>query len=308
MAYRGQTHINKALSNISVKYRNNEFIADQLLKTIPVKKESDVYYIYNKDQKIPDTLRANGTPSNQHQWEVSTASYALNEHALSDIVTDRDRENSDTIMVDVTSTEMLTDKILLRQEYEAATLLFTTGSWTNNETILTATSWDYNAGTAASLPIKDVLEGYSSIVSNSGVAPNIMAMGWETFAVLKENQNVYSRIQYVEKALITSDLLASIFDVEKVVVGKSVYDSADDGLAAVTGYIWGPDALLAYINPNMGLKQVTAASKLALNSGYKTKKWRREELSGDQIEVSTMFDMKVICDNCGYFFKNCNES
>lgn len=312
MAYGGSLHINQALSNISVKYTNNEFIAGQILKEVPVKKESDVYYIYNRDFKIPETLRADRSPASMHSWSVSTSTYNLNEHALADIVTDRERRNMDSpLQADIDTVENLTDKIMLRQEYEVSKLLFTTTSWGNNETIVTATSWDYAAGTATSLPIQDMLSATSSILMRGGIRPNTLVLGWDTFVVLKENQNVYDRIKYVERALITPELLASVFDVEKVFVGTAVYDSAADGITESMGYVWGPNALLCYINPSMGLKKVTAATMLRITEAgkpYKVKKWRREELSGDQVEVSTMFEPVVVASNCGFFFKDCNES
>ncbi|NLI59426.1 MAG: hypothetical protein GX387_13140 [Clostridium sp.] len=43
-------HIDRALTNISVAYMQDEksFIADKVFPRIPVKKQSDVYFIYNK--------------------------------------------------------------------------------------------------------------------------------------------------------------------------------------------------------------------------------------------------------------------
>ena len=310
MAFGGNLHINKALTNISVKYKNNEYIASKVLKDVPVKKESDLYYVHVRDFRLPDTLRANKAPSNQVTWGVSTSSYVLNEHALSDVITDRDRRNADSpISPDIEATELLTDKIQLRFEKEIADLLFTTGSWSNNMTGSTATSWKYNTTTSA--PIQNVLSATGLIIKNSGTKPNTLVLGWDTFEALKENTNVYDRIKYVERAIVTEDLLAALFDVDKVYVGKAIYDAGAEGVGESIISLWGGNALLAYFNPKVSLRAVTAALNLRISEAgnpYKVKKWREEKISGDVIEVSTMFAPKAVATSCAYYFDAITKS
>jgi hypothetical protein len=43
-------HVDKALSNISIAYRNTSYCADLISPLIPVKFESDRYYIYGKER------------------------------------------------------------------------------------------------------------------------------------------------------------------------------------------------------------------------------------------------------------------
>lgn len=311
MPYGGNLHIAKALTNLTIQYKNSEYIAPMFLKDIPVQKESDLYYVYERNFRIEDTWRANKSPSNQVTWGISTSSYSCDEHALSDIVSDRDRRNSDAINVDVDTTEFLTDKILLTQEWEAATLMFTTTSWGGNAQLATATSWNYNTTTSA--PIQNVLSGTGYIVQNSGVRPNTLVIGWDTFQCLKENPNVYDRIKYVERAIVTEQLLAAIFDVDNVYVGKAVYDTSKESapgntaIASSMTFMWGGHALLGYFNPNPGLRKVTAAGTMRVTEAgmpYKVKKWRKEELAGDIIEVSTMFTHKLIATSCAYYFSS----
>ena len=102
--------------------------------------------------------------------------------------------------------------------------------------------------------------------------------------------------------IIGEDLLAAVFEVGKVYVGKAVYDSAVDGATESLTAIWGSNALLAHLNPAGGMKKLTAAGILEIGGKYKVKKWRVEELSGDAIEVSTMYVPKLVATNCAYYF------
>ena len=306
MAYSGNLHINRALTNISLKYRNTNLIADDLLKSIPVKKETDLFYSYIRDFRIADTLRQNKAVANMEYFAVSTATYVLEEHALADVVTDRDRSNSDSIQVDIDTTEFLTDKILLTKEKDTADLLFTTGSWSGTKTLTTNTSWHYNTTTSG--PILDVLSGTSYVVKNAMVTPNIMVLGHQPFVSLKENPNVYNRLAYTERKLITKDLLAAVFDLDEVYVGTSVYDAGyENGLGNSAGAesitsIWGTNALIMYRNPTISKRQITGAVCFEINPGLKTKKWREEKLAGDIIEVSTMFRPRVMSSLAGYYW------
>jgi len=315
MAYGGSQHVNRVLQNISMKYQNNEYIADKVLKTLSVVKESDLINVFARDFRLNDTLRQNRSRSNMVSYGVSTTSYTLNEHALSDVVTDRDRQNSD-LNPDIDTTEFLTDKILMTQEKEVADLLFTTTTWGNSTTLTTATSWAYNTTTSA--PIQNVLSATGVIIANSGKMPNTGVLGWKVFEALKENPNVYGRIQYVERAIITEQLLAAVFDLDNVYVGKAIYDASKEGdpagqntaIAETPTFIWDSNALICYINPVIGKKQVTAAVNIKATSGgipYKVKKWRDEGLAGDIIEVSTMMSPKALATNCGYYFLSCTN-
>jgi hypothetical protein len=219
------------------------------------------------------------------------------------VITDRDRANVDEIQLDSKTTETLTDKILQRKEVETAKSLFTTTSWGNNASATTATSWAYNTTTSA--PIQNVLSATSVVILNSGKMPNKMIIGRAIFDALHENPNVYNRIQYVEKAILTKELLASLFDVDTVEVGQGMLDVGREGIAESLTSIWGGNALLVYMSPRGGMKELSGAMMLEIGpSPYKVKKWREEAVGGDIIEVSSMFVPKLVATQCGYYFSN----
>ena len=106
-----QLHQDKALENVSVAYKNDGLIADKLSPGVPVKHESDKFYVYAKDNfRLNQTLRANRAEANEMDWNVSTSTYLLEEHSMKHLVSDRDRENTDkAIRLDADTTEILTE-------------------------------------------------------------------------------------------------------------------------------------------------------------------------------------------------------
>jgi len=70
-------HTDVPLSNYSLGYKNEAFIADLVCPPVTVSRDSDLYYIYNtEDVKLVDTLRADKDPSKGISRTLSTTTYA----------------------------------------------------------------------------------------------------------------------------------------------------------------------------------------------------------------------------------------
>ena len=301
----GSIHVSKPLTNVSVLYKNEEYIANEALPDVMVEKESDLYYVYNNDFRVEQTARANGSPANHATYDVSTSSYVLSEHALKDKITMRDKANVDAPMkLEIDTTEYLTDKIMLRQEALAHQLLFTTTSFGFNATLDTASSWVDNTTTSA--PIQNVLSATSLILSRTGGRANVMITNQAVLDGLKENVNVYGRIQYVERAIMTKELLASVFDLDKILVGTAAFNQGKEGATVSMTTVWGSDALVAKIDPSPGIKTKTMGATLRQSiSGkpYSVRKWFDDEINADWIEVSSIYSPRVIASQSAYLFK-----
>jgi|AZIF01.1.fsa_nt_gi hypothetical protein len=305
MPRQGSVRVVKTLSNIALQYKNSAYIFQDILKDVFVEHDTDKYWVLNSSFKLPETIRANGTPSKMHTWDASTSSYTVNEHALKDVITENDRDNSD-LNLDQLTTEELTDKILLRQEYEAHELLFTITTFSNYAGTLTG---DNLWGTTSSAPVLNMLSASSYIERYSGKTPNTVVMGRSVHDVLKESSVIYGRIQYVERQIVTKELLAALFDVDNVYVGSAVIDATKEGETATMTYLWGGDVLLAYFDPNPGGRKVTAACQFRVKKKglpYRVKKWYEEDIEGDFIEVQTKCKPKAVATSCGYLLKGVN--
>ena len=103
----GQVHIDQALTSLSVMYRNESYIADQVFPRIPVVKRSDKYFLYRKEDflssskfngGIPVSLRRPGTDAAEVDYTLSTASYFAEEYAYRGMVTDAESAASENVL------------------------------------------------------------------------------------------------------------------------------------------------------------------------------------------------------------------
>jgi len=293
MAFFGNSHVNRPLTNISLKYNFEHGIFDQVFPIVPVKKESDLYYIYDlSNLRLEETLRANHAKANIIEEDFSTATYSLEEHALKELITERDRANSDKpLNLDVDATEKLEEKIQVRQEIDTMNLCFTTTSWSN----ALSTSW----ATADSIPLADVLTMTSLILQNGHVMPNRAVLAWDGFKTLRTNSSTMDMIKYVERAIITPEILASLWDIDKVLVGKASYLSSAEGEDNASSFIWSDKCLIYYVPKSARLKTPAAGYTLTIGQKRKVKKWYDDDFGGDWIEVSTLFTSIIVATSAG---------
>jgi len=301
-----QIHRDRPLENISVAFKSDRLIAQELSPSVPVKHESDTYYVHSQDSLIlPATLRANGGEANESDWNVSTSSYTLEEHALKKIVTDRDRNNADPpLRMDVDATEYLTEKILLRRETLLATLVNTTGTWANNTSLTSTLTWN----TSATNPITQIDSAASLIAQSCGKTPNVVVLNDPTWRIAKENSATVDRIKYTSAESLSPAMLAKLFGVDKLLIGGGIVDTAEFGINTVTmGWIWTDAAFIGYVEPSAGLNKVSALYTFQGQEGgipYKVQRWRDDPRSGDWIQVTTLFRHSAIATGAGYLINN----
>jgi len=135
----------------------------------------------------------------------------------------------------------------LEHEVACATLATTLANYPvgNRVTLAGGTRWTQ----AGSTPVNDVMTGREAIRGNIGMYPNVLLLSARTFRALKTNQDILQRLSTSGTRVVTADLLAEIFEVDRVVIGAA---TTATGAADTLGDVWGNDAVLAYVAPDGG--------------------------------------------------------
>jgi hypothetical protein len=290
-------HQNAVLSNVSVMYSNMGFIADQIFPIIKVKKESDIFYKYQKGTKfeIPNTRRAPKSEYNRVEWDVETDTYQCHEEGLEELIDDREKANADSVFnLEVDTTEITTDLVMLAREKRVLDLVQNTSNITNNST--PSNLWDVAAGD----PLVDVSSARLAINAASGKIPNVMVVSLNVFEHLKKNANVKDQFKYTSSKSITREMLAGYFEVDKFLVAYGLYNSAKKGQTASLTRLWGLHALLAYVEPRPAIKKALSLGYTFQTRNRITEKYREEQKKSDVIRVSEITDEKLVTADCGY--------
>ncbi len=312
-------HVNKMLTDVSVGYRNSEYIADQIFPMVMVTKQTDIIPFYKQSAFFRDEagVIGEGGKAPQAGYEVDTSNtYYCAKYGIKHFISDDRRANEDApFNSDQDATFLVTDKLMLRRERAFVADFWKTSVWGTDKTGTTNfVKWsDYGS----SSPIEDIREFKRTVRRKVGVDPNTLVLGDLTADRLLDHPDVLDRIKYTERGIASADLLAALFGVDRVLIGKSVYTADEEGLAeASVTYTasWDDDALLLYVPPRPSLFTPSAGytfvwqTPAALGSGPQwVRKWHEEEEMGDYIEARSYFDQKACATNAGLFMSDCTD-
>jgi len=300
-------HVDRALTNISVRYSNAAYVGEVMFPLLPVKKESDKYFIYGKEHyNRHGTLRADGTEANEFDWSLTTSNYACDEYALRAPVTDREKANADSpISPDIDTTEMLTDAIQLDWEVRAQTFATTAGSYATGNSAAAGTQYNSSTGTFQA----DVLLGQETVRRKVQRYPNTIFIPSRVAMYVAQISAIQDLIRYTHNELLinTADqawVLPPVLWGMRVVVMMSVQNTANLAQAESLSDIWDDTVIMAYISPSPGLKKISWGYTFQ-SRNWQTKKWREEARASDIVEVSTIRDLKIISTGCAYRITDC---
>jgi len=313
---RNAVHVNGPLTNISVAYMQDQtaYVSTKAFPVIPVQKQSDLYFTYNKNDFFRDQAqrRAPGTESAGGGYNVdSTGSYACRVEAFHKDVDPQVRANSDNpLSADQDAVRFVTQILMIRQEVQWANDFFRTGIWGTSTT--PAKLWsDYSA----SDPISDVETAITTILTNTGKKANKMILGYSVFIKLKHHPDIIDRIKYTagmgDPAQATPQTLAKLFGIGEILVCEAVYATNNEGETAAMSFVQGKHALVCYAPPSPSLMEPSAGytfqwTGISRGLGTATAIY---SIPMDQLGVGTLrqegeiaYAQKLVSADCGYFF------
>lgn len=299
MPLKNQLHVNQLLSNVSVQYKNSEYIWDKVFPQIKVQKDTDYYRVYDRVFRVPETARAPKGVAREFGFEFSTASYALEQHALKDYVGVDEEENNDQGSLKVDTTENLTDAIYRRIELSVANL-FTTTNWSLNVSL--AATAIFSANTTVSDPVPVFDTGATTIINNSGKTPNFAILPRDGFIAVKNHISVLDRVKYTS-AEVSQSMIQALLGVQELLVPTAVQDSAAEGVAASIAPFFADFAFLGWKPQSGGLKTPSCAY-MFMKDAPRVRSWMDEERNATAIEVEVKYQPKVVASLCGYMIKN----
>ena len=166
--------------------------------------------------------------------------------------------------------------------------------------------WD----SATSDPIADAQEARLTVFEQCQRRANVMVLPYHVYEALRNHEAVLDRIKYSALGTVTADLLAQVFDVDRVLVPRCHVNRAAKGQEPSVEPVWGSAAYFMHVAPRPGLKQVTLANTFVWNGmpgstdGVVVERWRDNGRKADMIRVQKYYDMKLIAPGAGFRITN----
>jgi len=311
-------HVNVPLTNISIAYIQNaqNFIADKVFPNIPVQQQSNRYYVYSKEDffRIEAQERAPGTQSAGGGFKLdNTPTYFCHPYSVHKDIDDMIRANADAVLnMDRDATEWVTQQLLMKREKIWTSTYFKTTVWGTDLTGVSSgpstnqfLQWDQTNST----PIEDITGAGIVMAEKTGYKPNTLVLSPYVFNTLKSHADVLDRIKYTQKGVVTTDILAGLFEVDNVYIPYGTENTSAEGATAAYSFMYGKGALLMYVNPAASLMKPSAGYTFSWQgylgagaAGNRIKRFRMEEVEADRVEGTMAFDSKLVCSDLGVYF------
>lgn len=319
----GDVHVNRPLTNIAIAYFQdaNDFVADKVFPNIPVEKQSDAYWTVPRDSFNRDEMkiRAPGTESAGGGYEVDpNNTYYAHVRAYHHDIPDQVRSNTDTpLNADTQASTLVTHKALINRENNWVSRYFKTGVWgtdINGEDSATPSSGQIGHWNRAdSTPIEDIRLYKRVMKEATGYEPNTLVLGRAVIDTLYDHPDIIDRIKYGQTPGSAADVsvsdLEQLFKIPRILVGNAIQNTAAEGAAEASSFIFGKHALLCHSATTPGVMMPSAGYTfswtgfLAAGSmGVRIKRFRMEHLESDRVEIQSAYDHKAVAVDLGIFF------
>ena len=315
-------HVNRPLTNMSVAFMQSlaKFQADNLAPIYPSEKKSDLYFVLDKKYWFSDIMRKRGigAPAIRQGYGVSQRSFICDLWSVGKDIDDQQRANADSpLNQDRTAMKFVSRASVMNREKSFKEAFWAAGKWTTDlagdanasdiEASSTLMQWDNDNAT----PIDDMEVMKSVMEKLTGYTPNVLAIGQPVWRGLKKCPQILDRITggstSINPAKVTRQMVASLLEIEDLVVLSAVENTAGHGNEMVGDYIFGKQGLLMYRDADIGVETPTACRTFTWRqyagnrNGTRILKWRDESVHSDIIEVESTYDHHIVAPDLGIF-------
>jgi len=314
-----ETIVAGPLANVSVAYRNMDYIADRVFPILDGADPRAKITKYQRGAWFRDEagIRAPGTEAKRGGYPLTTVSIATDEYAFAKEVTDEDRRfvksaGAPALNPDTDAIEFATDKVDLKKERRTASLI-TGQTWVDGISGGEDAEGKWVASTGNTF-LADIEKAQLAIKAAIGRRANVLLLDDKTYGGMKEIDALLDKIKYTQRGVLTREMIAAMLDLDEVLVGSAIYSDAEETAAgddfnAVD--IWEVNAgkgmgFLFYRPKKIGLKVQCAGlqARIAYENGVprRTSKWREAARHQDVYEVAEETDIVVVDAYAGYLF------
>lgn len=247
----GDVHVNRMLTQLSIGYSPGGFIADDIFPLVGVNKQSDIIPFYDQSPWFRDEgtklVRAPSTEAAKTGLTVDTTNtyFAVNNAIGADLPYEI-RDNQDAPFdMERDVARLLTGLLQLRRERAFAAEHMGTGDWGTDFTV--ANKWnDYGLST----PLSDMRAQQRAVRRAIGTRANTWVLGDLVWQRLQDHPDLIQRLPDNTLRNPTRAQLASLLEVDRILVGEAMFTSSPEGTAEASvtySDVWDDDALCLYV-------------------------------------------------------------
>ena len=310
-------HIDRYLTNLSVSFAQDsrDFISDKVFPVVPVRKASDKYVIFNRGDMWRTGQvheRPLGGKLDTADWTFTEGQYFCTERGLAHKIDDRQISNADDpIDLRRQAMELLVSQVMVDNETRWVAEYFKTGVWTTDVTGAASADFVTSSTPSTGYPIEVVDELKESMKRLTALEPNTFVLSALSYRVVKNHETVKDIFKYTRPGIITEDLMAMVFGLDKFFVSRAVSNDVVEGQTDSLDFVAAAqdhNAMLLYSPASPGLMTPAAGYTFAWtglipgatnNIGGVIQTGRDEFAHSDHYEIRKADDLAIVSPDLG---------
>lgn len=306
------------LSKLASGYRPSGLIGNQVFPRVGSVLMNGKVPIFGKDAfKTYESLRARGARSNRIQITPdSWISFSTEEHDLAVPLDSRELDALRALAVDSQTAALfsLQDRqrrrvqwnLALEKEKAIADMVLNPDNYADTNKVTLAGNDQWNSGHANSTPITDIETGREAIRSLIGLYPNTLVLGSSAYEVLKFHPQYTSLMKLTNDKVVRPELIASVHDLKRVIIGQSMSLDMDNNLVD----LWGDSALLCYIPDTQTPALDEPSFGYDIYPTFSPKPYPYVDIFTEEggkivnVRCTDMYDLIFTMANCGYLISD----
>jgi hypothetical protein len=318
MATMSNLRVRPTLTNISLGYANQQFIADQIFPIVPRDTDTGDFYGSGKEMFTRESdIRGMKDRANAIDHDYRKFSYSAVEHSLLEELPEKLLQQArvsgiaGVVNLERDASNLVTQKLALGREIDFATQLRNTANYAsgNSVTLSGTAQWsDYTN----SDPVTAV-EGYNQVVLDKiGMPPNLAIIPRSVMRKLRYHPQLLNKLGTTPnlKRLAVSEI-ADLFEVDRILVPDVIYNTApaDLGDTFTTSPVWGKDVMLLRVADRVGLNQLSFGYLFRVryptnnNLLAEFRSWEEKDRRISVVEGNYMEDRMIALPEAGYLIK-----
>lgn len=227
-------------------------IANQVLA--PVKSDTIFGYFgrtHGEYLRIVDTVKKGNGQKNVVTYKIDrNKQYEVQDHELQNEVTVGEAEKcGGWEAAKRKMNAFLSMQLTVSEEYGLASSLTSNTVLTKGTALTGGDQWS----TKTSEVLSRIKTGKDSVAQYTGMAVNNAYISYPVFSALQFHPEIYTVLGANFKGafgLLNEQAFAAAFGVERVLVGRAIYNTAKEGQDESLDYLWGKTCILAYVADN----------------------------------------------------------
>ncbi|MBT9485833.1 MAG: hypothetical protein IV100_12565 [Myxococcales bacterium] len=236
-----KTQIRQDLSTVARAYKNGGLIGGLVCPIVPVNKREFIYTVFGKENLLGvDTKKSPKGQTPRLGLEFGSAEGVCEDHAFAVELDKRQRED-DEVGATIRAPRVAMDVIMLRHEVLVKDLIFGAANYAVGlkSTLAGASQWTH----ADSDPVAAVNTAKAAVRNKVGLEPNTLVIGGAVLDALRVHAKIRSYLPDNQLGVVDETILARIFGVERVLVGKAIVSDSEGTVSTV----WGDFAAVIHV-------------------------------------------------------------